>query len=91
MQEYIIQLGKKLPLVEEYKTDGNIIRLPIKGIGCKTRQNNDTIVFTADSDAILTKGNAILIRTFSAKAIDIATSRYEFIDEMELKEHLSLR
>ncbi len=90
--EYIIELGKSLPLIDEkYKTEENIIK------GCQSKvwvhgeQNNDEIVFTADSDAILTKGIiAILIRTFSnQKASDILEANTEFIDKIGLKEHLS--
>ena len=90
--EYIIDLGKALPLIDEqYKTEDNIIK------GCQSKvwvhadQENDKIVFTADSDAILTKGIiAILIRTFSnQKAADILDANTDFIDEIGLKEHLS--
>ncbi len=90
--EYIIDLGKNLPLIkEESKTEDNLIK------GCQTKvwlqgeQNDDKIVFTADSDAILTKGIiAILIRAFSnQKAIDILNADTDFIDEIGLKEHLS--
>jgi cysteine desulfuration protein SufE len=90
--EYIIELGKGLPILEEqYKTEDNIIK------GCQSKvwvhgeQKGDKIVFTADSDAILTKGIiAILIRTFSnQKASDILDANTDFIDEIGLKEHLS--
>ena len=90
--EYIIELGKGLPIIEEqYKTEDNIIK------GCQSKvwvhgeQNEDKIVFTADSDAILTKGIiAILIRSFSnQKAADILEANTNFIDEIGLKEHLS--
>ena len=90
--EYIIELGKGLPIIEEqYKTEDNIIN------GCQSKvwvhgeQNEDKIVFTADSDAILTKGIiAILIRSFSnQKAADILEANTDFIDEIGLKEHLS--
>jgi cysteine desulfuration protein SufE len=90
--EYIIELGKSLPLIDEqYKTEDNIIK------GCQSKvwvhgeQNEDKIVFTADSDAILTKGIiAILIRTFSnQKASAILEATTDFIDEIGLKEHLS--
>ena len=90
--EYIIELGKSLPLInEEYKTDENLIK------GCQSKvwlhgeQKDDKIVFTADSDAILTKGIiAILIRAFSnQKAEDIINADTQFIDEIGLKEHLS--
>ena len=90
--EYIIELGKNLPLIkEEFKTENNLIK------GCQSKvwlhgeKNGDKIVFTADSDAILTKGIiAILIRTFSnQKASDILQADMSFIDEIGLKEHLS--
>jgi cysteine desulfuration protein SufE len=90
--EYIIELGKGLPLIDEkFKTEENIIK------GCQSKvwvhgeQNEDKIVFTADSDAILTKGIiAILIRAFSnQKATDILEANTDFIDEIGLKEHLS--
>jgi len=90
--EYIIELGKSLPLIDEqYKTEDNIIK------GCQSKvwvhgeKNDDKIVFTADSDAILTKGIiAILIRAFSnQKASAILEANTDFIDEIGLKEHLS--
>ena len=90
--QYVIDLGNSLPLVEEqYKTDENIIK------GCQSKvwlhgeQNDGKVVFTADSDAILTKGIiAILIRVFSnQKPADILEADTKFIDEIGLKEHLS--
>ena len=90
--EYMIELGKSLPLIEEkYKTNDNIIK------GCQSRVwvhaelEDDKLVFTADSDAIITKGIiAILIRTFSNhKPQDIIEANTKFIDEIGLKEHLS--
>lgn len=90
--EYIIDLGKSLPLIDEqYKTEDNIIK------GCQSKVwvhgelLEDKIVFTADSDAILTKGIiAILIRVFSnQKATDILDANTDFIDSIGLKEHLS--
>ena len=90
--EYIIDLGKKLPLIEEeFKTDDNIIKGCQSKVWLKGEQNDDKIVFTADSDAILTKGIiAILIRVFSnQKSSDILNADMNFIDEIGLKEHLS--
>jgi len=90
--EYIIELGKSIPLIKEnYKTDDNAIK------GCQSKvwlfaeQKNNKIIFTADSDAILTKGIiALLLRVFSnhtpQEILDADTS---FIDEIGLKEHLS--
>ena len=90
--EYMIELGKSLPIIEEqYKTDENIIK------GCQSKvwvhadMEDGKVVFTADSDAIITKGIiAILVRAFSnqePKAILEANT--DFIDEIGLKEHLS--
>ena len=90
--EYIIELGKNLPLIqEEFKTDDNIIKGCQSKVWLKGERNGDTIAFTADSDAILTKGIiAILIRTFSnQKASEILDADMNFIDEIGLKEHLS--
>jgi cysteine desulfuration protein SufE len=90
--EYMIDLGKSLPLIDEsLKVDENLIK------GCQSKvwvhgeMKGDKLVFTADSDAIITKGIiAILIRAFSnqhpAAIIDANTN---FIDEIGLKEHLS--
>ncbi|MBG6186699.1 SufE family protein [Flavobacterium sp. CAN_S2] len=90
--EYIIELGKKLPLIkEEFKTENNLIKGCQSKVWLQGEQTDDKIVFTADSDAILTKGIiAILIRTFSnQKASDILEADMSFIDEIGLKEHLS--
>lgn len=90
--EYIIELGKSLPLIkEEYKTDENLIKGCQSKVWLQGEQTDDKIVFTADSDAILTKGIiAILIRAFSnQKAEDIINADTQFIDEIGLKEHLS--
>ena len=90
--EYIIELGKNLPLIkEEFKTENNLIK------GCQSKvwlhgeQKDGKVIFSADSDAILTKGIiAILIRVFShQKAADILEANTDFIDQIGLKEHLS--
>jgi len=90
--EYIIELGKSLPLIEDqYKVEENLIRGCQSKVWLHAEKNDDKIVFTADSDAILTKGIiAILIRTFSSqKAVDVMNADTSFIDEIGLKEHLS--
>lgn len=90
--EYLIELGKSLPLIDEkYKTEDRLIN------GCQSRVwvhadlVDDKLVFTADSDAIITKGIiALLIRVFSNQSPhDIAGASIRFIDEIGLKEHLS--
>jgi cysteine desulfuration protein SufE len=90
--EYIIDLGKNLPLIkEEYKTEENIIKGCQSKVWLQGEEIDGKIIFTADSDAILTKGIiAILIRTFSnQKPEDILNANTDFIDQIGLKEHLS--
>jgi len=90
--EYMIDLGKALPLIEEqYKTDDNIIRGCQSKVWVHAELEDSKLVFTADSDAIITKGIiAILIRVFSnQKPQDIIDANTNFIDEIGLKEHLS--
>ncbi len=90
--EYIIELGKSLPLIDEtYKLDENLIKGCQSKVWLHSELKGNTIAFTADSDAILTKGIvALLLRVFSnqtPKAILDADT--DFIDEIGLKEHLS--
>ncbi|WP_340075945.1 SufE family protein [Leptobacterium sp. I13] len=90
--EYMIELGKSLPLIEEkYKTDDNLIKGCQSKVWVHAELKDDKLVFTADSDAIITKGIiAILIRAFSnQKPQDIIEADTTFIDEIGLKEHLS--
>lgn len=90
--EYIIELGKSLPIIDEkYKTDENLIKGCQSKVWLNAQQKNDKVVFTADSDAILTKGIiAIMIRVFSNQSPqDILEASTDFVDEIGLKEHLS--
>jgi cysteine desulfuration protein SufE len=90
--EYIIELGKELPLIDERKkTDDKLI------FGCQSQVWLDAelidgkIHFTADSDAIITKGIiGLLIRIMdNEKPEDVAKTELYFIDKIGLKEHLS--
>jgi len=90
--EYMIELGKSLPLIDEsYKTDANSIKGCQSKVWVHAEMIDNKIQFTADSDAILTKGIiAILIRVFSGQhPTAIIASDMSFIDEIGLKEHLS--
>ncbi|WP_106791789.1 SufE family protein [Aquimarina sp. Aq78] len=90
--EYMIELGKSLPLIEEkYKTDDNIIKGCQSKVWVHAEMKDDKVQFTADSDAIITKGIiAILIRVFSEQhPAAIIEADTDFIDEIGLKEHLS--
>lgn len=90
--EYMIDLGKSVEIIDEAnKIDENLIK------GCQSKVwihadlKGDRIYFTADSDAILTKGIvALVLRVFSdQKPVDILEADTEFINEIGLKEHLS--
>ena len=90
--EYIIELGKELPMIaEENKTDDKLIE------GCQSRVWLNTAIedgkmqFTADSDAIITKGIiGLLIRVLDGETPkDVATSDLRFIKEIGLHDHLS--
>ena len=90
--EYMIELGKSLPLISENnKTDDNIIKGCQSKVWLHAELIKEKINFTADSDAIITKGIiAILLRVFSGRhPTEIIESDTEFIDKIGLKEHLS--
>ena len=89
---YLIEIGTAMPAMEEqYKTENNLIK------GCQSRvwfhagMQGNLLYFTADSDAIITKGIAgLLVRVFSGqKPEDIAKADLKFIDEIGLTQHLS--
>ena len=90
--EYMIDLGKSLPLIDEkYKNDKFVIKGCQSKVWVNAELENKVIKFTADSDAIITKGIiAILIRVFSNQSPkDIIKANTDFIDQLGLKEHLS--
>ncbi len=90
--EHMIELGKSLPLIDEqYKTEENRIKGCQSKVWVHAEMQEDKLVFTADSDAIITKGIiAILIRAFShQKPKDVIEAGTGFIDTIGLKEHLS--
>ena len=90
--EYMIALGKSLPLIEEqYKIDRNLIKGCQSKVWVHAEMKDGKVVFTADSDAIITKGIiAILLRTLSNQSPkDILEADMHYIDEIGLKEHLS--
>lgn len=90
--EYIIELGKSLPIIDaKYQVEENLIKGCQSQVWLHAENTNGNVVFTANSDAILTKGIiAILIRVFSnQKPADIVEADLSFIDEIGLKEHLS--
>ena len=90
--EYMIDLGKSLPLIDDtHKTDDKIIKGCQSKVWLDASLDGDRVTFTADSDAIITKGIiAVLVRVFSnQKPQAILEANTDFIDEIGLKEHLS--
>jgi len=90
--EYIIELGKDLPLIDEkYKVEENVIKGCQSTVWLYAEKANGKIHFTADADAIITKGLiALLVSVLSdEKADDILNAELKFIKEIGLQEHLS--
>lgn len=90
--EYLIDLGKNLaPYPESSKTDDRLIK------GCQSRvwldyqMKDGKLWFTADSDAIITKGIiSLLVSIYSGRTPEeIASSDFSFIEKIGLKENLS--
>jgi cysteine desulfuration protein SufE len=90
--EYIIDLGKDLPIIkEELKTEDKIIKGCQSQVWVNSELEADKMRFTADSDAIITKGIiALLIRVLDNETpTDVAKAELNFIKEIGLQEHLS--
>lgn len=89
---YLIEMGKSLPVIDpKNKVDNNLIQ------GCQSRVwlhaefHDGRIHFTADSDAVITRGIiSLLIRALSDRIPDeIIGAKLEFIDAIGLTQHLS--
>ena len=90
--EYIIELGKDLPLIDEaHKIDENIIKGCQSTVWLHAVYKDGKVVFTGDADAIIVKGLvAILVRALSEEEPDaIINNELEFVKEIGLQEHLS--
>ncbi|MEQ8323747.1 MAG: SufE family protein [Vicingaceae bacterium] len=90
--EYIISLGKLLkPLSDRYKTDDNIIKGCQSKVWLHAEIHDGKLYFTADSDAIITKGLiSMIVSVFSGHQPDeILSTDLTFIDKIGLTEHLS--
>lgn len=90
--EYIIELGKSLPLIDEaYRIDQNKITGCQSQVWLQASYEDGLIIYKADSDAVITKGIiALLIDVLSHQpADDIIQTELAFIDAIGLKEHLS--
>jgi cysteine desulfuration protein SufE len=90
--EYLIDLGKSLPIIkDELKTEDKIIKGCQSRVWLNSELKNETIFFTADSDAIITKGMvALMVRVLSnQKPQEIIKAELNFINKIGLTEHLS--
>ena len=90
--EYLIDLGKELPAMpSEYQIEENLIKGCQSKVWLNAEFTNSKIIFSAQSDAIMTKGIiALLIRVLSnQKPSDILNAELSFIDKIGLKEQLS--
>ena len=90
--EYLILLGKSLPIIDEqFKVEENTIKGCQSKVWLYSELKGDKIHYTADSDAILTKGLvALLLRVFTNQTPqNIIAADTAFIDKIGLKEHLS--
>jgi cysteine desulfuration protein SufE len=91
--ENIIQMGKELPLIEDqYKKDENIIKGCQAKVWLHAEHKNGKVYFTADSDAIITKGLvSMVVRVLSDHAPqEIVNAHLYFVDKIGLREHLSV-
>ncbi len=90
--QYLIELGNSL---EEFpatlKTDDRLIKGCQSRVWLDTREEDGKIVFSADSDAIITKGIiSLLISVYSGRtAEEIAGDDFSFVEKLGLKENLS--
>jgi len=90
--EYIIDLGKDVPMIDEkYKDENHTIKGCQSKVWLHSEMKDGRIYFTADSDAIITKGLvAMVISVLSGHTPEeIMNSKLEFIDKIGLQEHLS--
>ena len=89
---YIIELGKELPMIEEqYKTPEYLIEGCQSQVWLHADYRDGLVFFTADSDAIITKGIVnLLIRVLSERTPqEIIDNDLEYLNAIGLKEHLS--
>ena len=90
--EHLIDIGRSLPLIDPaLKTQERIIRGCQSQVWLDTQESEGKIYFTADSDAIITKGMvALVIRVLSGhNPADIVKADLDFINRIGLREHLS--
>lgn len=90
--EYIIDIGKKLPLLpEQYKTEDYKIKGCQSQVWLHAHMHDDKLIFEGDSDAVIVKGLiGLLIRTLSGqRPEEIAKADLFFIDRIGMSQHLA--
>jgi cysteine desulfuration protein SufE len=90
--EHLIDLGKSLPLIaDQYKTEENLIKGCQSQVWMHSELKDGKVVYTADSDAIITKGMvALMVRVLSEHTPnEIIDSKLDFIEKIGLTKHLS--
>ena len=90
--EYLIDLGNSVPLIDEkYKTEDNLIKGCQSQVWMHSELKDGKIVYTADSDAIITKGMvALMVRVLSNHSPEeIINSKLDFVEKIGLTKHLS--
>jgi len=90
--EIILDMGKSLPPIDpEFRTDQYVISGCQSKVWLHAAYREGKVYFTADSDAIITKGIvSMLVRVLSGQSpADIQSAELSFIDRIGLQEHLS--
>ena len=90
--QYLIDLGKNLPDFNQInRVEENLVKACQSNVWLHAEIIDDKIIYTADSDAIISKGIiSILISVFSCqKPEDIINAKMDFIDKIGLSNHLS--
>lgn len=89
---YIIELGKELPLIDpQYKTEEYLISGCQSQVWLHPEMRDGKLYFSADSDAIITKGIVyLLIKVLSGHTPqEILDNDLSYLDVIGLKNHLS--
>jgi cysteine desulfuration protein SufE len=90
--EYIIEMGKKLPPLDEmHKTEDNKIRGCQSAVWMVSSYSEGRVHYNADSDAMIVKGLiSLLVRVLSGqKAEDIRSAELKFIEKIDMSSHLA--
>jgi len=90
--EYIIDLGKKLPLLEEeYKIDENKVRGCQSTVWLVADYRDGKVFYKAESDAVIVKGLiSMLIRVLSGQTPEqIINAKLNFIEQIGMTTHLA--